>query len=328
MLNQRSMPNKTITKFSVFVIFAAVASMSTAACHTGVVGRGEPPSFDRSTSRYNEPQVVGKLQSDEITESSGIVASRCQPNILWTHNDSDDGPFIFAISLTGKPLGTWQVPGAKNVDWEDIAGFKDATGKCFLYIGELGNTNNNERAEHKIYRISEPTVQESDSGSTRKNAIQTEPAELLTFSYPDTRQDAETLMVHPVSGDIYVVTKHRTTAAGVYKLKPVFDPSVVVKAEKITEFTVPAIPNGFLTGGDIAPDGKHMIICDYFAGYEYTLPEGSANFDEIWKQKPTVVELGKRDQGEAIAYSADGLSLWATSEGKSSPLIQIKRRTQ
>ena len=319
------MPKKTINKFSVFVIFVVAGA---AACHTGVVGSGEPPSFDRSGSPYDAPRVVGKLESDEITESSGIAVLRCQADVLWTHNDSGDGPFIFAINSKGKPLGTWQVANAKNVDWEDIADFKDASGKCFLYIGELGNTDHNERAEHKIYRITEPTVHDSDSSSTRKAPIQTEPAEVLAFSYPDARQDAETLMVHPITGDIYVVTKHRTTPAGVYKLKPVFDPAIVVKAEKITDLTVPTIPNGFLTGGDIAPDGKHMIICDYFAGYEYTLPDGAASFDEIWKQRPIVVELGKREQGEAIAYSADGLSLFATSEGKSAPLIEVKRRTQ
>ncbi len=300
--------------------------MSTAACHSSVVGDGEPPSFDRAKSPYDEPKIAGKIESAEITESSGIAASRCQQDVIWTHNDSDDGPFIFAINSKGKSLGTWQVSNARNFDWEDMTGYKDGNGKCYLYIGEIGNTNNNERSEHKIYRIAEPAVHESDAGSTRKAPIQTEPAEVLAFGYPDARQDAETLMVHPVSGEIYIVTKHRTTPAGVYKLKPVFDPTLVVKAKKIADLIVPAIPNGFLTGGDIAPDGKRVIICDYFAGYEFTLPEDSSNFDEVWEQKPRVVELGERKQGEAVGYSADGLSIYATSEGKFAPLIEAKRR--
>jgi hypothetical protein len=132
-------------------------------------------------------------------------------------------------------------------------------------------------------------------------------------------------MVHPVSGEIYIITKHRSSPAGVYKLEPVFDASVV-KAVKITDITVPAIPNGFLTGGDIAPDGKHVIVCDYFAAYEFTLPADSGNFDEIWKQKPIVVELGERKQGEAIGYAADGLSIYATSEGKLAPVIEARQK--
>ena len=50
---------KTITKFLVFVIFTAVAAMSPAACHTTVVGRGEPSSFDRSNSPYGDEGKIG-----------------------------------------------------------------------------------------------------------------------------------------------------------------------------------------------------------------------------------------------------------------------------
>ena len=264
------MPKRTITKFSVFVILVAAAALGLAACGRGVAGDKEPPAFDRSRSPFDSPEVVGNIESKEITESSGLAVSRCQTDIIWTHNDSGDGPFIFAINSKGRLLGTYQLPNAKNVDWEDIAEFKDAAGKCFVYIGETGNTNNNERSEQKIYRIPEPAVRESDADSSRKTPVSTEPAEVLAFSYPDARQDAETLMVHPVSGEIYIVTKHRTTPASVYKLEPAFDPAAVVTAAKIADITVPAIPNGFLTGGDIATDGRHMIICDYFAAYEYT----------------------------------------------------------
>ncbi len=83
----------------------------------------------------------------------------------------------------------------------------------------------------------------------------------------------------------------------------------------------------FVGVADLA-DGKRVVICDYFAGYELILPDGSGSFDEIWKQKPSAVELGDRKQGEAVGYSADGLSIVATSEGKHSPLIEAKRRKQ
>jgi hypothetical protein len=319
------MPNKTITKFSVFVILVAIVSFVSTACHKSVVGDGEPPSFDRANSPYDEPKIIGKIQSDEITESSGIAASRCQPDLIWTHNDSGDGAFIFAMNPAGKHLGTWEVRNAKNLDWEDMAAFKDTAGKCYLYIGDTGNTNKNERAEHKVYRVAEPVIRPSDSSSTRKAPTQTGPAETLTFSYPDARQDAETLMVHPVSGEIYVITKNRSRPAAVYKLKPIFD-APAVKADKVSDITVPAIPNGFLTDGGISPDGRRVIICDYFAAYEFKLPDGSANFDDVWKQKPAVVELGDRKQGETVGYSADGLSIIATSEGKFAPIIEAKRR--
>ncbi len=318
------MLNKTITKFFVFVIFAAFVS----SCSSKANGWGEPPPFDRAATSYGEPTIVGRIESAEIKESSGITVSKCQTDIIWTHNDSGDGAFIYALNSKGKHLGTWQVQNARNFDWEDVASAKDSFGKCYIYIGEIGNTKDNEREEHKIYRVAEPAVAASDSNFTSKNAPQTAAAEFLTFNYPDSRQDAETLLVHPLTGDIYVLTKQREKPSGVYKLKPVFNESLTVKAEKISDITVPAVPNGLLTGGEISPDGKRVILCDYFAGYELVLPNEIANFDDIWKQKPSAIELGDRKQGEAIGYSADGLSIFATSEGKNQPIIEVKRRKQ
>ena len=69
-----------------------------------------------------------------------------------------------------------------------------------------------------------------------------------------------------------------------------------------------------------------MIVCDYTQGYEFTLPEIASNFDEIWAQKPEIVDLGERKQGESVCYSVDGSSLFATSEGKRSSVIEVKRR--
>jgi len=55
------------------------------------------------------------------------------------------------------------------------------------------------------------------------------------------------------------------------------------------------------------------------------LPSNSANFDDIWKQRMIGFDLGKRPQGESIAYRLDGKALLATSEGKEPSLIQVER---
>lgn len=324
-LKRRNMLYTNITKFFLLVIFCGLAAVLTAGCGHNPVSGGEPPPYDQDGSRYSDPRTAGRIESSEINESSGIAASKCQPNVLWTHNDSGDGPYLFAIDKTGKNLGTWKVENAENVDWEDIESYKETGGKCFVFVGDTGNSKKNPRTEHKIYRVPEPMVPASSSRSTRKEPANTAPAEVLTFAYPDEPHDAETLMVDPANADIYVVTKSRNAAAGVYKLKPSFNAGLI-RAEKITGITVPAIPNGFLTGGDIAPDGKRLVICDYFAAYEFVLPADAKSFDEIWKQKPAVIKLGDREQGEAICYSDDGNSLFATSEGKNKPLIRVDRR--
>ena len=220
-------------------------------------------------SHFGPPVVIGTIKSTDITESSGIAASRCQNGVLWTHNDSGDDAFIFAINFKGDNLGTWKIPNAQNIDWEDIAAYKDKSGKCFLYIGEIGD-NKAKREEHAIYRVAEPIITPAGYNSTRQSPLAAENASVIRFSYPERNSDAETLMVDPKSGDIYVVTKHISGPAGVFRLKPVFDRGDLVKAEKVAELSVPSIPNGFLTGGDISPDGRHVIICDYTQAYEYT----------------------------------------------------------
>jgi len=315
----RSLSKRTITDFFAFVIFICVVFLIFSSCSSVSSEQAE----SSKGPHYFPPKVVGRITNPDITESSGIAASKCSPNVYWTHNDSGDDAFIFAVNAKGETLGTWKVTGAQNQDWEDIAEFKDSKGKCFVYIGEIGD-NNQKRAEHLIYRISEPQVRTEDSGTTRSSPRQTEPAETLRFRYPDSIHDAETLLVHPRSGEIYVLSKRLNGPAGVYHLKPAFGSTIT--AVKITDLAVPAIPNGYVTGGDISPDGKRMIICDYTGGYEYTLPVGDENFDDIWKQQAEIVDLGERKQGEGICYSADGNTLYATSEGKSSPLIEIRRR--
>src|SRR4051794_13240359 len=61
------------------------------------------------------------FHSPRLVESSGVAVSRAHPNILWTHNDSGDGPFLYATDLHGTDRGAMVVPGANAIDWEDIA---------------------------------------------------------------------------------------------------------------------------------------------------------------------------------------------------------------
>src|SRR4051812_34259336 len=52
------------------------------------------------------------IKDPRITESSGLAASRLHPGIYWTHNDSDDGPYIYAVdSRTGKTVATLTLKG-------------------------------------------------------------------------------------------------------------------------------------------------------------------------------------------------------------------------
>lgn len=320
------MLNKNITKFFGFVISLTLICLNFSGCSMVSSSGKQKPEDDKNLSKdYAAPKVVGKIKSSEIKESSGLAASRCNQGVFWTHNDSGDEALIYALDAKGEKLGTWRVASAENKDWEDMATFQNEKGECFLYIGDTGN-NERLKSEMTIYRVREPQVLPENESSSKKNPLSTDNAEAIKFVYPDMRQDAETLMVHPKTGDIYILSKRVSGASAVYKLKSGFDLSKTNTLERLGDFSVPAIPDGLLTGGDISPDGKRVVICDYFSGYELVLPANAKNFDEIWKEKPLIVELGKREQGEAICYSADGKSIFADSEKKNPPMIEVKRK--
>jgi hypothetical protein len=316
------MSSKTIAKISVFVISVLIVVVGLAGCGLNTKSFARKPA---DTDLFTQPQVIGKISDPDVIEASGIAASKCQPNVFWIQNDSGNDAYIYAVNASGSNLGTWRVKNAENFDWEDIAEFKDASGKCFIYIGEIGD-NDLARQVHTIYRIPEPQVTVETLNLRRKNAVETEPAEFVSFTYGDANHNAETLMVHPVTGDIYVLSKNRSGPSGVYKIAPNFNSGVIQKVPKIAELQVPSVPVGLLTGGDISSDGRRVILCDYVDGYELSLASGDSNFDDIWKQQPTRINLGERDTGEAVAYGLDGNTIFATTEGKNAPIIQIRRK--
>jgi hypothetical protein len=276
-------------------------------------------------SPYDAPTVLTTIKDKSISESSGLVASRTTPGAYWTHNDSGDGPFIYAFDARGDSFGTFRVSGAQAVDWEDIAaGPGPQPNKSYLYIGDIGD-NDARRPEVVVYRVAEPVLTGATRSLTKSRPGTTEPAEAIRLKYPDGSHDAEALLVHPTTGSIYIVIKVLIAGPTVYEATAPFTAGRVMTMRRIGEIHVPSLFGGVITGGSVSPDGRRVALCDYFQGYELVLPAKSTNFEDIWKQKMVGFDLGKRKQGESIAYRLDGKALLATSEGKQSPLIQVAR---
>ena len=282
-------------------------------------------SKQNASTEYGPPVMVGKIETGDVTESSGLSASECQ-EVLWTHNDAGNAPLIFALDTTGSHLGTWKVNGAQSIDWESIATHRDGSGKCFLLIADFGD-NDEARKSVEIYRIPEPMISSDSPSSSAASPLLSEKAEIMKYSYSDGSQNAETILVHPKSGDVYIVTKEKTGPAGVHRISQQYGLPDVRKTVKVAEVSVPSTPEGLLTGGSFSPDGTRLMLCDKKGGYEFVVPAGSTNLDEIWKQKPVFVNLGDRKQGEGVSYGRDGLTLYASSEKKNAPLYMIKRKT-
>ncbi|HET9528834.1 MAG TPA: hypothetical protein VFQ92_00670 [Blastocatellia bacterium] len=288
-----------------------------------------PKSLDAGDdSSYGAPVHLADLEDRSVKESSGIAASRRHTNVFWTHNDSGDGPFIYAVDREGKQRGVWRVTGAQARDWEDIAiGPGPVRDRHYLYIGDIGD-NSKKRDHIIVYRVIEPQVASAAASSTKKSAVNTAAADAIRLKYPDGSYDAEALMVHPTTGDLYVVTKVMGGAAGVFSLKAPFPKTGISTLARVGEVRFPNPLGGFITGGDISPDGRRVVLCDYLGAVELVLPDSRGTaFDSIWKESLAPVNIGSRRQGEAICYRADGLALLATSEGLPCPLIEVARQS-
>jgi hypothetical protein len=283
-----------------------------------------PPTLP--SDQYGQPIVVGRLKNPSIDESSGLVASRTMPGVFWTHNDSGGGPYVYAFDLNGDSVGVWRVSGVDPDDWEDVSiGPGPQAGITYLYIGDIGD-NDSARREIVVYRVVEPKAGPEDRKSSKSKPLLTESAEAIRLRYPDGKHDAEALIVHPVSGNIYIVTKVALQSAGIYEAAPPFDTSRPITMNRIGELKPTSVFGGIITGGSVSPDGTRIALCDYFQAFEATLPPNSHNFDDIWKQPLRSLNFGKRNQGEAIAYRLDGRALLGTSEGRGAQVIEVERK--
>src|SRR5690242_16359986 len=103
-------------------------------------------------------EVLGKLDTNEIKEASGLAESINNPDLLWTHNDGGDKARIFLIDKEAHHKATIWFANIKHRDWEDIAvGPGPETGKHYIYVGDIGD-NESEYEDKYIYRIEEPII--------------------------------------------------------------------------------------------------------------------------------------------------------------------------
>lgn len=259
--------------------------------------------------RFLPGRHVGTVQTARIDEASGIVASRKNPGVLWVHNDSGNSASVYAINSEGALLGTYLIKGARCRDWEDIAiGPGPDPQHDTLYVGDIGD-NRAKRSSIVVYRVQEPAV-DPNQVSVEKTVGPADPIELV---YPDGSKDAETLMVDPLNGDIYIITK-REFPSRVYRAP---DPQFAKKQNMLEQ--VAKLPWGFAVGGDISPDGKWIVVRGALNASLWIRPEG----EPLWHAfRATHVSLNliAERQGEAICFDAAGRGYYTISEMKHPPL--------
>jgi len=250
-------------------------------------------------------RVTGHVATSAAVELSGLVLSRSQKGVLWTHNDSGDRPRVLAVAPDGRALAEIAVEGAENVDWEDIALGPGPKGGDALYVGDIGD-NEAQRSSVVVYRIDEPRVAEG--------LTQSKPAQRLTLRYRDGAHDAEALLVDPSSGALVIVTKDFGGTAAVYVAdRP--RAGVTTTLRRIGDLTLDAAEP--ITGGALSADGHTILIRSYDGAFAWSRRAAEPLAAALRRRACAAhADLLVEGQGEAVALTADGRAFYTVPEGE------------
>jgi hypothetical protein len=237
--------------------------------------------------------LLARISDLPITESSGVIASRRFPNVLWTHNDGG-GPkkqVLYAIDREGNTRASIPVIGATFHDWEDVA--VDDAGH--LYLGDIGN-NDAKRDTLHIYEIDEPDPNAGAGPVSVKRG--------WTLKFPEAPFDCESLFIWKEYG--YVVSKvFGNTHAQVFRF-PLKDATAPLTLELVAATKIESP----VTGADISADGNLLGLVSKDGAYVFRIDGDVARVGSV---KPHHTTL-KKEHVEGCCFVPEGLL--ATSENR------------
>lgn len=238
-----------------------------------------------------------KISNPELEEISGLAFSHVHPNLMYVHVDSGGEAAVYMLDSLGNELGKINLEKAKNRDWEDIAVGPGPGGKSTVFVAEIGD-NLAVHNKIRIYFFTEPNP-------IQKN-LNVNPKE-IELTYPGGARDAETLLVDPASGELYIVSK-RDAKNTLYRVpKSAFSSGSGV-LEELHQFDFSSS-----IGGDISQDGSQILIKNYFTVYYWERKSGES-VESALRRKPFKLPYVPEPQGEAIGFNPTGSAYFTISE--------------
>ncbi|MEX2156598.1 MAG: hypothetical protein WD773_07130 [Gemmatimonadales bacterium] len=258
-----------------------------------------------------------EFASPRLRESSGVAVSRAYPGVLWTHNDSGDGPYLYATDLAGRDRGWLLVPGAQAVDWEDMAlgpcpvlfllrpAAAGARTTSCVYIADTGD-NREVRPWVTVYAVPEPRPPQGPGDTLRTTSA---PA-VLRLRYPDGAHDVEAIYVSPRDTALYLVSKGATRGSAIrlYRVdrshwgRPGAREDVAV-ADRVQTLDIRpnAEPGRVVTGAAVRPDGRFVAVRTYTEIYVFRPGVGG----RLGPPRRPCNIAGLESGGEAIDFLGD-----------------------
>ncbi|MER7487069.1 WD40 repeat domain-containing protein [Streptomyces sp. NPDC126497] len=231
------------------------------------------------------------IKDPRITESSGLAASRLHPGVYWTHNDQDEGPYLYAVDGgTGETVARVALSGVGTL--RDVEAIAVGPGNRIL-VGDIGDNLGGTWPHVWIYELPEPT--ELKDRTVR--------ATQYVVKYEDGARDAESMVVHPKTGRVYIIDKKEDGGH-------LYEGPAKLSASGTNVFRPTAPVDLWATDAAFSPDGERLSVRGYLGGIWYDWNGG-----EIRRGGRISVPLG---QGESATYTTDGRKLLLGMEGAGS----------
>ena len=269
------------------------------------------PRVSFSAPTFAKAVTNGIINIPLLTEASGIAASRNNPGVLWTENDSKNAAVVYAIDSQGRNLGTYALPA--NTDNEDIGiGPGPATNVSYLYVTDIGD-NKSDRANIAIYQVPEPAVYFWQTNNPVADRAM-KGMRAITLKYPDGTNNAEAEFADPVTGDWFVLTKSNSIARIYTATKAQLDTST-----NITLTFVRTLNFDVANGADISPLGTEILVRQENFAQIFLRTNGqsiSSVFSEPSNGIPVVGEAAGEPNGEAIGFDYYGGGYFTVSDSE------------
>jgi hypothetical protein len=245
---------------------------------------------------FTNGEPLGKV-SKRLEEASGLAASVNNPGYFWTINDSGNPAEVFLIDDHASIKLVCRLTKATNRDWEEIRVSADSD-KNYLYVADIGDN----RAEYDlkfIYRFEEPVL-------TKTKNVTIEDIDTLIIKMPDGKRDTESVMIDPLTHDLYILSK-REDSVGLYLSRYPFSKDTLV-LDKVLK-----MPFHNIVSGDISSDGREVLLKTYDEIYYWKKSE-IENISELLTKEPIELPYTREKQGEAITWARDGSGFYTLSE--------------
>jgi len=267
------------------------------------------PSGLDTTKLFNPVPVVSDLARTDLYEISGVAASRINPGVLYIHNDSGNPNQVYLTNGAGANIGTLTLTPVGNRDWEDIAvGPGPVAGKNYVYVGDIGD-NDSQYPSVFVYRFPEPDL----TGATLPVSINITQLDIIELKYPNGPRNAETLMVDPLTKDIYIASKASNISQIFVAKYPQSTSSVTVMTPIVQLYFDHA------TGGDISPDGTEILLRSNQLIWYWKLPAGTSISAGLLTAPEVAPYANNEPQGEGICFAADDSGYYTDTEIRGYP---------